>query len=338
MKSGTNPGGIGHKFFKSRFGIGVEEPGKPFQVYIGKHPITKEDLYETRCFIPAKVFDNQFLMKDNPGYIKNLMQLPENERKALLDGSWDIFDDQAFPMFSRSVHVVDPFPIPRHWKRWRSVDNGYNDPFAWYWNAVDEFGTIYTYREYARVPEDPKVIYSKQAEKVVEKSTHVELIDGKEVEFIEKFQFTVAGLDAWATHVRDQQGKTLIDYYNEGGVYGFVKAITDRRLRKATIIEYLTPHKDENLPEGQQMVSKVKIFSTCKLLIQDINDAINDPDDPEKYCDDASVGGAHYLDGWGYSLVAYHANKSKGLKAEQSDIVKEKLRLARKYKRGRRYA
>lgn len=294
IKAGTNPGGIGHKFFKSRFKIGVEESGKPFSVFIGKHPQTGEDMYETRCFIPAKVFDNQFLMKDNPGYVKNLMQLPENERKALLDGSWEIFDDQAFPMFSRSIHVIEPFPIPRHWKRWRSVDNGYNDPFAWYWNAVDEFGTIYTYREYTRTHDDPKVIYSKQAEKVVEKSTHVELIDGKQVEYQEKFQFTVAGLDAWATHVRDQQGKTLIDYYNEGGVYGFVKAITDRRLRKATIIEYLTPHKDENLPEGQQMVPKVKIFSTCKHLIQDINDAINDPDDPEKYCDDASVGGAHW--------------------------------------------
>lgn len=46
----------------------------------------------------------------------------------------------------------------------------------------------------------------------------------------------------------------------------------------------------------------------------------------------------HNCDAWGYSLVAYHANKSKGLKVEQSEIAKEKMRLARQYKRGRRYA
>ena len=40
-------------------------------------------------FIPAKLTDNQILMKADPGYLAKLNALPEYERKQLLDGNWD---------------------------------------------------------------------------------------------------------------------------------------------------------------------------------------------------------------------------------------------------------
>jgi hypothetical protein len=238
----------------------------------------------------------------------------------------------AFPEFDYKIHVYDPaklFPrgIPSHWRRWRSVDNGYDDPYAWYWFAVDEFGTVYVYREFTRDREDKatKYTYSTQAEKVAEKSRYV---DENGVEHEERFQFTVAGHDAWATHVRDEQGKTLVDYYNDGGVFGIVKAITDRKLRKATIHEYLAPYMDENIGI---ITAKVQISKDCKKLIENLDEVIKDPKDPEKYDEDGEW--SHCLDGFGYGLVAYHASKSNGLKREKTDVEKYREKIWRNMKR-----
>ena len=106
-------------------------------------PFSGEEKYETRCYIPALVWENEFLMRDDPEYITNLMKLPEKEKKAPLFGNWELNEDAAFPEFDYDIHVCKPFDIPRHWKRWLAVDNGYEDPFAWYWFAVDEQGTVY---------------------------------------------------------------------------------------------------------------------------------------------------------------------------------------------------
>ena len=51
----------------------------------------------TRVFIPARVGDNSFLTSADPGYIKRLETLPENEKRALLYGEWDIFEGAVFP-------------------------------------------------------------------------------------------------------------------------------------------------------------------------------------------------------------------------------------------------
>jgi hypothetical protein len=318
LKLTSNPGGTGHRFLKKRFKIGINKPEVPFKEYIGKDEMGKE-YSEMRVFIPAKVYDNEFLMKSNPDYIKNLLQLPEKERKQLLEGSWDVYEDQAFPEFDYSIHVCEPFIIPQHWKRWLAVDNGYDDPFAWYWHAVDEQGTVYVYREFTREKGDmaTMIIYEQQAEKVVERSTHVD-INGKE--YREKFMFIVAGHDAWGKHVRDQKGKTIINYYQEGGLYGFIEGVKDRRLRKAVLHEYLRPYRDGNT--GKK-TAKLKIFNTCKKLIEMLPEMQKDPDDNEKYLDVED----HWVDALAYGLCAYHAKKSRGLKAKLSELEEDRERL-----------
>jgi phage terminase large subunit len=330
LKMSTNPGGLSHKFHKKRFKIGVNPPGEVFSDYIGTDENGKA-LYETRCYIPARVQDNLFLMKANPNYIKNLMQLPEKEKKALLEGSWEVYDDQAFPEFDYKVHVCKPFPIPPHWKRWRSGDNGYDDPFAWYWFAVDEFGTVYIYREFTREKGDKstQITYKVQAEKVVEKSKY---LDGQGNEHDEKFAFTVVGHDAFATHVRDEQGKTLIDHYNDGGLYGCIQGITNRRFRKATMHEYLAPYFDENIGK---MTAKLQIFDNCKVLIEKLPEMLKDPDDHEKVLDVDD----HQYDSVGMGICAYHATKSRALQPEKTDLQKDKERLWKSVKRqNRRFA
>jgi len=178
----------------------------------------------------------------------------------------------AFPEFSYDLHVVEPFVIPDHWRKWRSCDNGYTDPFVWYWFTVDEFGTVYIYREYTRETKDPKVSYSDQAKQVVLKT-------GKE-----RIGFTVVGHDAWSVHPLTKsnntpQGKSIIDFYIEGGITDSLRAVTDRMFRKATYHEYLKPYWDEN---AEKTTSKLKIFNNCKKLIETLPQLLIDEKDPEK--------------------------------------------------------
>lgn len=207
-------------------------------------------------------------------------------------------DGVAFPEFSYDLHVIDPFKIPDHWRKWRSADNGYTDSFAWYWFAVDEFGTVYIYREYTREPKDAKVSYSDQAKQVVLKSG------------AERIGFTVVGHDAWSVHPLTKsnntpQGKSIIDFYIEGGVTDSLRAVTDRMFRKATYHEYLKPYYDEN---AEKLTSKVKIFSNCVKLIETLPQLLIDEKDPEKV-QECAVD--HWYDGAGYGLIAYHSNKTE---------------------------
>lgn len=87
------------------------------------------------------------LLQADPGYVKQLQALPEDLRRAYLDGDWDVLSGQFFREFSRARHVCAPFPIPGWWRRFRSIDWGYNDPCAVLWHGVDGEGRVYTYRE-----------------------------------------------------------------------------------------------------------------------------------------------------------------------------------------------
>ena len=207
-------------------------------------------------------------------------------------------EGSAFPEFSYDLHVVKPFEIPDHWRKWRSADNGYTDPFAWYWYTVDEFGTVYVYREYTREPKEPKVSYSDQARQVTLKTGN------------EKVGFTVVGHDAWAVNplTKNQntpQGKCIIDFYIEGGVKDCIRAVTDRVFRKATIHEYLKPYFDEN---AEVMASRVKIFSTCEKLIETLPQMLIDDRDPEKYQENDID---HWVDSFGYGIISHHSNKTE---------------------------
>lgn len=140
IKSSTNPGSRGHAWVKEMFITGAV-PGEEQ---------TAEGL--KRIFIPARVTDNRFLIEADPGYVKRLESLPENERRALLSGEWDIFEGQFFPEFKNDrehyrdrlfTHVIAPFRPPSEWRIYRSFDFGYARPYSAAWWAVDFDGRMY---------------------------------------------------------------------------------------------------------------------------------------------------------------------------------------------------
>ena len=133
----TNPGGAGHGWVKSRF-IDI---GKWNETHLDK------DTGLSRIFIPAKVTDNPVLMEKDPGYLHMLEGLPTNLKKAWKDGSWDIIAGQVFTEWTTATHVIQPFPIPKEWKRWIAMDWGTNSKFAVGWYAEDYGSRFYLYRE-----------------------------------------------------------------------------------------------------------------------------------------------------------------------------------------------
>lgn len=136
-----NPGGPGHAWVKRLF---IERRYRD-----GENPADY-------TFIPARVYDNRILMEQDSGYVDFLRGLPEDLRRAWLDGDWDVFAGQVFREWRndpahyadrRFTHVIDPFPIPDGWRRYRTLDWGYTKPFSIGYYAVDGDGMIIRYHE-----------------------------------------------------------------------------------------------------------------------------------------------------------------------------------------------
>ena len=100
-------------------------------------------------FIPAKLSDNQVLMRADPGYEANLMALGRVERERLLDGNWKI-RPKAGLYFNRSwLEFIDEPPVGlrecRGWDFAATPKTQDNDPD---WTSgtklgIDNDNTIY---------------------------------------------------------------------------------------------------------------------------------------------------------------------------------------------------
>jgi hypothetical protein len=150
IRYATNPGGPAHQFLKDRFQIGqYPEGGKTFFEEVNVTLPSGDKISEviSRRFVPAKLEDNPSLIKNDPGYVARLMQLPLIERMRLLEGIWDAFEGQAFPDLNKEVHGFD-FDPPPEWERFGAFDWGYSKPWVYGIFAVDYEGRIYLYKMY----------------------------------------------------------------------------------------------------------------------------------------------------------------------------------------------
>lgn len=77
-----------------------------------------------------------------------LQALPDKERRAFLEGDWNVFDGQFFTEFREDLHIIAPI-VPREGIKRRiiSLDYGYTNPSAVYWMAQDNQDNVTIYRE-----------------------------------------------------------------------------------------------------------------------------------------------------------------------------------------------
>lgn len=261
VKSGSNPGNVGHAWVRDRFVKAAKEMTifKPEQSDIEK----EYGLFpRTRCFIPAKLTDNEALSKADPNYMLNLLQLPEDERKMLIEGDWDRYVGQFFTEWRHDIHVVDDFSIPDWWYRFIAYDHGFSHNAAFGWFAVDEDGNIYLYRELVRNRTDVRDL-----SRLAKKYDDFHLI-----------KYMVAGGDIWLPP-RDGIGKSVAESYAAEG-FQFSPAIIERVIGWAQVRAYLQ-HKEIQLNEDGQETwvekpPRFRVFRSCARSIETIPVMIHD--------------------------------------------------------------
>ena len=140
-----NPGGRGQGWIKQRFMNG-KEPNKIYKTAV-KLADGSERVYSS-CFIPSTLYDNKILMQNDPDYEAKMMMLPPHQRRALLEGNWDIFAGNVFSIFNRQTHVKPHFILDsRYWFKFCSMDWGFSRPYDLQFWAVNAEGRMYMYRE-----------------------------------------------------------------------------------------------------------------------------------------------------------------------------------------------
>jgi hypothetical protein len=119
----TNPGGVGHQYFKSGF---VDYGPRIL------HKAAPEDGEMLREYVPALYTDNKVLMKNDPSYAGRLKGLGDEKLvEAYLRGSWDLSSNGMFSAeWDARVHVIDNVIIPAGWRIDRGYDHGASAPAA----------------------------------------------------------------------------------------------------------------------------------------------------------------------------------------------------------------
>lgn len=247
-----NPGGVGHAWVKRLF---IDRDYR------------NQERTEDYLFIPARVTDNYVLMQRDPDYIRILQNMPEDMRRAHLDGDWDVFAGQYYPEFSRDVHVIEPFVIPSHWRRYRAMDYGL-DMCAVLWVAMDGEKNVYVYKEL----HEPNLPISSAVEEI-DKLT---LPD-------EQIYSTLAPPDLW--HRTQETGKQKADLFLECGLR-LTQVSNDREAGWLAIKELLQVKHGE---------ARLHIFSNCQTLIKHLpmlqrdtkrpTDAATEPHEVTHICD-----------------------------------------------------
>jgi hypothetical protein len=127
--STSNPGGIGHAWYRTKFLV----------------PCLEKRESETR-FVPARVDDNAF---NNPEYRKVLEGLTGWQKRAWLDGDWDIAAGQFFTTFRRDVHVVSEFDETRAREWFAALDYGFAHYTVVLLGCTDGDGNVFVVDEHA---------------------------------------------------------------------------------------------------------------------------------------------------------------------------------------------
>jgi Terminase large subunit, T4likevirus-type, N-terminal len=263
MRATGNPGNIGSAWVKQTF-IDPAPANTRFEITV-EAVTPRGAIKETisRRYIPSTVFDNPYLTYDN-AYIAMLASLPEIQRRQFLEGDWDAFDKAAFSDFKREVHVVNPFPIPNSWMRFRACDWGYSSPACVLWFAVTPDNELIVYRE----------LYTKGL--TADVFARVVL----DMEMGEQIRYGVLDASAWAQ--RGDVGPSIAETMTKEGCRWRPsdRSGKSRHNGKMEIHRRLKVHPITTRPG-------LVMFSTCTNLIRTLPMLPMDDNDPEDINTDA---------------------------------------------------
>jgi phage terminase large subunit len=284
MYSTTNPGGVGHAWYKARF--------------VKPHRDRAEA--DTR-FVPSTVDDNRHV---NPENKRRLEGLTGWKLRAWRYGDWDIAAGQFFTTFQAQIddrphHVIPRLdPLPRHWRVWLGFDYGFTHWTVCYLLAQDGDGQVYAADEHAA----RRTLVARNVDGIKAMLAR----NGVAEHRVEKI---AAGHDVFN---KDREGSSIAEDYAKHGLR-LVPADIDRVNGAAEILRRLGDAEEE-------IPASVFICESCPRLIECLPAMEHDPHRPEDVLkvdtDEEGNGGDDPYDAFRYGLM--HA-KPRGVVHEADD-------------------
>lgn len=266
----TNPGGIGHQYFRSTFVLPYREG--------------KEE--ETR-FIPASADQNRHL---DAGYRKWLNGLSGTLGRMWRDGDWDVAGGAFFTNWNHERVVKPLAEVPKHWRVWLAMDYGYTHWTVIYLLAQDDDGNIWIIDEHAQrqwlILQHAFALAAMLARHGVEK---------------QRIQSFVAGHDCFS---RDHTGRTIADSWGEAG-WQLTPATIDRKAGAAQWLKRLG-NPEAGIPTTIVVTPRcVRLIAAMPMLLA----SARDPEDVLKVdCDEDGEGGDDPYDASRYGIMAVPLN------------------------------
>jgi len=273
LYSTTNPGGIGHAWYRARFVA----------------PFLEGRERETR-FVPARVNDNAF---NNPEYRKVLEGLTGWQKRAWLDGDWDIAAGQFFTMLRRDVHVVGDFDDTRAREWFAAMDYGFAHYTVVLLGCTDGDGNVFVVDEHA------ERLWLPQRHAAAVRAMLARHRFGERVLELGDLKRFVAGADVFS---RQSDGTTIAAQYAREGIT-LRPASMDRVNGWAEVLQRFGD------PDGG-IRPRLFIHRRCGRLVETLPALQHDPNRPEDVlkvdADEDGVGGDDAADALRY-LVATKA-------------------------------
>lgn len=253
----ANPGGPGHLSVK-RLWIDRDFPER------------LQKLADQFVFLKALPTENPAL---DESYWEMLSTLPEELRRAWLDGDWEIFSGQVFKEWRRDKHVIAPMNPPAHWMRLRGLDWGRDKPFACVVGAQDpDSGRVIVYKELYEAGLNDRV----QAQNVLRVSP-----EGR---------ITYADPSIWTKKSIEQRSFSTADEYAAAGLM-CVKADNDRIGGLRKIHTMLEEVDDDGVPLLQFTENCTNLIRTLPALPRDETNV----EDVDSKADDHVYDALRYL-------------------------------------------
>lgn len=263
-----NPGGPGRNWVKERF-VDKGPPNTQIKLTFNYGTEASPKLFtKTRRWIHSTVEDNPAL---GERYKAQLASITDSVRRAQWkDGDWDTGEGTAFPEFNKKTHVIEPFPIPNNWKKFRACDWGYSSLAVVLWLAVDNEQNVYVYREFVCNGKTPqRLTADKFASKVLE------------LEHGEGVRYGYLDSSVWAH--RGEMGETPADTMLRMGCSWIPsdRSPGSRIARKLVLHNYLATR--DTIDSNGNIVKKPRIFifSTCNQIIKELSSIILDKNNME---------------------------------------------------------
>ena len=282
--STTNPGGVGHGWYRTRFVL----------------PFVQKTESETR-FIPARVGDNAF---NNPEYRKVLEGLTGWQKRAWLDGDWDIAAGQFFTTLRREVHIVEDFDDTRALEWFMALDYGFAHYTVALLGCTDGDGNIFIVDEHAE-----RLWLPQRHAAAIKAMLARHKIGDRKLEVADLKRF-VAGADVFS---RQSDGTTIAAQYARHGIT-LRCANTDRINGWAEILTRFGDVEADIRPT-------LFIHKRCGRLVETLPTLQHDPNRPEDVlkvdADEDGVGGDDAADCLRYLVAtksrAISVRKLRGL-------------------------